>query len=85
MSSDHRTIFQPGKIYTNPNKLNSGFTENLEIPPFSELMYREVKYSPYDGCYAYYFVEQNKKEEIEVWIHENTSIEEINKILELTK
>ena len=77
MSLAHRNVFEPGLAYSPSCNLKAGFQRDRVLTVGSRLCYREFKYSPYDGCYVYYFQVGESSEVIELWIPEDTSVAEI--------
>lgn len=77
MPHDHRYTFSFGRRYRAARDLSFGVAERELLPSGTELEFREVKYSPYDGCYAYYFLPVSSSEMRELWVHEDTHPSEV--------
>jgi hypothetical protein len=77
MPHDHRYTFSFGRRYRASRELSFGFTERQLLPSGAEFEFREVKYSRYDGSYAYHFRPVSSSEILELWVHEDTLPSEV--------
>ena len=77
MPFDHRYTFSFGHRYRAARDLSFGFADRQILPSGTELEFRDVKYSRYDGCYAYSFRAVSSSELLELWVHEDTLPSEV--------
>ena len=77
MPHDHRYTFSFGRRYRAVQDLSFGVAERELLPAGTEFEFREVKYSWYDGCYAYYFRPVSSSGMRELWVHEDTDPKEV--------
>ena len=84
MHESLKSYFRKNSIYTLKRNANVGFNHLEEIKRGRNLRYEELKYSHYDGCFAYYFKDTENIEKIEIWIHEDTPVEELDDTFEET-
>jgi len=77
MSDPQELIFSFGAHYQTKRALNVGDGPRAQLKAGVKLEFREVKYSPYDGCYVYYFRTLDDSKVQELWISEDYPSAEI--------
>ena len=83
MSNEHRNLFQPDSVYFSTQEIVAGFKRDQIVPIGSALKYIERKYSPYDGCYVYYFQPPGSAETLEIWVEEDMTTDMIRSMFKI--
>ena len=80
MSNVLRNIFHAGRVYKTTRDAEAGFARDHTLKTGTDVEYQETKYSPYDGCYVFYFRPLVSSEPLEVWIQEDTPADQIESL-----